>query len=424
MLRRLLFWGFTVVFPLPLVLTYDYLATEPEALKFYIFLGLIAYAWWLLSILLSVRPYWLDRFVGLPSIYGLHGMLGVLAIGAAYLHRDSSYSPSPLARDLGDWAFYGSLAVLCYSVFFMSGWLVDRSRLLLKAKGLLEVVFRRQLSVWIHRLNLVIVAMIWLHAHLLVRVNRHFAFMVLLDLYTVIVLGIYAWRKWIAPDTYLTGTVTGNDARGGSTRRVSVDLDRKAAALRPGDFFFLSFEGSSSVGREWHPFSVTDDNQETLTFTIRQHGDFTRRIENVEKGTRVRLEGPFGRFESIIRSRDREAPLVFLGMGAGVAPLLSLTAAHHTTRKIHLLWAVRNPEDAYYRDVLEAYQAASGGRLQVTISVGRFRREDLAGALSAEVISKGAFFIVGPNPAVLANQRLLRRIGVSARRIHQERLTM
>jgi predicted ferric reductase len=351
-------------------------------------------------------------------------MLGVLAIVAAYLHRDSSYSPSPLARDLGDWAFYGSLFVLCFSVFFMSGWLVDRSRLLLKAKGLLEVVFRRQLSVWIHRLNLVIVAMIWLHAHLLVRVNQHFAFMVLLDLYTVIVLGIYAWRKWIAPDTYLTGTVTGNDARGRSTRRVSVELDRQATALQPGDFFFLSFEGSSSVSREWHPFSVTDDNQKTLTFTIRQHGDFTRRIENVEKGTRVRLEGPFGRFESIIRNRDREAPLVFLGMGAGVAPLLSLAAAHHTTRKIHLLWAVRSQEDAYYRDVLEEYQAASCGRLQVTTSVGRFRREDLAGTLSAEAISKGAFFIVGPNPAVLANQRLLRRIGVSARRIHQERLTM
>ncbi|PVE11802.1 ferric reductase [Streptomyces scopuliridis RB72] len=406
------------------MLTYDFLATEPGPLKFYIFLGLIAYTWWLLSIVLSVRPSWLDRFVGLPSIYGLHGMLGVLAIVAAYVHRDYGYSPSRLARDLGDWGFYGALAVLCFSVFFMSGWLVDRSRLLLAAKRLLEVVFRRRLSVWIHRLNLVIVAMIWLHVHLLVRVNQHFAFMVLFDLYTVMVLGIYAWKKWIAPDTYPMGTVISNEALGGATRKMSVDLDGKAATLQPGDFFFLSFEGSPSVSREWHPFSVTDENPETLTFTIRQHGDFTRRVGNVEVGTRVRLEGPFGRFESIIQDRDHEAPLVLLGMGAGVAPLLSLTAAHHTTRKIHLLWAVRSPEDAYYRDALLEYQAASGDRLQVTTSIGRFRREDLASTLSAEEIAKGAFFIVGPNPAVLANQRLLRRMGVSARRIHQERLTM
>lgn len=282
MLRKLLFWSLAVVFPFPLVQTYDSLATDPGPLKFYIFLGLIAYTWWLLSIMLSVRPSWLHRFVGLPSIYGLHGMLGVLAIVAAYMHREYSYSPSQLARDLGDWAFYGALAVLCFAVFFMSGWLVDRSRLLLKAKGILEIVFRRQFSVWIHRLNLVVVAMIWLHAHLLVRVNQYFAFMVLFDFYTVAALSVYAWNKWIAPDTYLMGSVISNEARGGSTRRVSVGLDSKARSLRPGDFFFLRFEGSTAVSREWHPFSVTDADQKTLAFTIRQHGDFTRRLDDVE----------------------------------------------------------------------------------------------------------------------------------------------
>ncbi|MFF3712960.1 FAD-binding oxidoreductase [Streptomyces phaeochromogenes] len=424
MLRKLLFWSFAVVFPLPLVLTYDAVATAPETLKFYIFLGLIAYAWWLLSVLLSVRPSRLDRFVGMPSIYGLHGMLGILAIIAAYVHRDNSYSPSSLARDLGDWSFYGSLSVLCFSVFFLSGWLVDRSRLLLRIKGFLEIAFRHQFSVWIHRLNLVIVTMIWLHAHLLVRVNQYFGFMVLFDFYTVMTLGIYAWKKWIAPDAYLQGTVASSDMLGGSTRKVSVHLDTRAATLRPGDFFFLSFKGSSSVSGEWHPFSVTDDDRETLTFTIRQHGDFTRRLDNVELGTRVRLEGPFGRFESIIQGHDREAPLVLVGMGAGVAPLLSLAAAHHTTRDIHLLWSVRTPEDAYYRDVLKEYEAASEGRLQVTVSVGRFRRRDLLDALPVEHIAKGAFFIVGPNLAVVAIRRLLWRIGVSPRRIHQERLTM
>jgi predicted ferric reductase len=351
-------------------------------------------------------------------------MLGVLAIVLAFVHRDNSYSGDRLAILLGDWGFYAALTVLCYAVFFMSGWLADRVRPLMIAKRVLERLFRHQLSVWIHRLNLVIIVMIWLHAHLLVRVNQYFAFMVLFDLYTVTVLSIYVWKKWIAPDAYLTGTVISNDARGDSTRRVSIRLDQTATNVRPGDFFFLSLEGSREVSREWHPFSVTDDNQDVLTFTIRQHGDYTRRLTGVPEGARARLEGPFGRFESIVSKQDRQAPLVLLGMGAGVAPLLSLAAAHHTTRKIHLLWAVRDPEDAYYRDVLTQYQAAAGDRMQVTINVGRFKREDLAGLLPAEAIAEGAFFVVGPNPAVLANQRLLRKVGVSAKRIHQERLTM
>ncbi len=111
-------------------------------------------------------------------------------------------------------------------------------------------------------------------------------------------------------------------------------------------------------------------------------------------------------------------------MGAGVAPLLSLTSAHHSKRNIHLLWTVRRPEDIYYRDMLENYQAASGGRLQITTRIGRYRKEDLADTLPAETLSKGAFFIVGPNVAVLSSQRLLRSLGVPARRIHHERLTM
>jgi predicted ferric reductase len=424
MVRKLMFWSVAVVFPLPLVLTYSFQSTDPWRLKYYILLGLVAYTWWLLSIVLSVRPPWLDRLVGLPSIYGLHGMLGVLAVVAAYIHSENGYAPNRVARFLGDWGFYGAVATLCFAVFFLSGWLVDRSMLLLRIKRFLELVFRHQLSVWIHRLNLVILAMIWLHAHLLERVSQHFVFMTLFDLYTVTALGTYAWKKWIAPANYLLGTVQSNDARGETTRRVSIALDHEAAKLQPGDFFFLSFEGSSAVNREWHPFSVTDDNRKTLTFTIRQHGNFTRRLGNLETGTRVRLEGPFGRFDSIVQDQDSDAPLVLIGMGAGVAPLLSLTAAHHPTRKIHLLWSVRRKEDIYYRDKLEEYRAASGGRLQVSARIGRFRKDDLTAALPADALAKGAFFIVGPNTAVLSTQRLLRRAGVSARQIHQERLTM
>ncbi|MFD1370759.1 FAD-binding oxidoreductase [Actinoplanes sichuanensis] len=423
-MRRILLWSTAVVFPLPLVLTYNTLAREPEGLRFYVSLGLTAYAWWLLAIMLSVRPPWLDRLVGLPAVYGLHGMLGVLAIGFAYVHRDNSYAGQPLAALLGDWGFYAAVVVLCFSVFFLSGWLVDRIRMLLEAKRLLERVLRHQVSVWVHRLNLVIVAMIWLHAHLLVRVNQYFGFMMLFDVYTVAVLGLYVWKKWIAADYYLTGAVVGNEPLGGTSRRLSVQLDHAETRIRPGDFFFLRFEGTAAVPGEWHPFSVTDDDQKTLSFTIRQHGDFTRRLTGVDLGVHVRLEGPFGRFDSIAARQHADTPLVLLGMGAGVAPLLSLAAAYHTTREIHVLWAVRQADDAYYRELLARYQASSGNRMTVTAKVGRFSRADLSELLPQQVVRTGAFFVVGPNPAVLANERLLRRIGVSARRIHQERLTM
>lgn len=422
-LRIAALWAAAVLFPMPLMLVYEAVATEPVNLMQLVQFALIAYCWWLLAILLSVRPRWLDRLVGLPQVYRLHGVLGIGALVLAFVHDQNSYTSNGLAETLGDWGLYGAITTLCLAVFFLSGWLVDRSGTLLRARRFLErVVFRHQLSIWLHRLNLVVVLLIWLHVHVLARMNQYAGFMILFDLYTVAVLAVYAWKKWVAPSTHLQGTVVGNEARGASTRRLSIELDRADPAVRPGDFFFLGLEGTAAVGRERHPFSATDDDQGTITFTIRQHGDWTNRLGDVAVGTRARLEGPFGRFDAEVAAHDPEAPLVLLGMGAGVAPLLSLAAAHHRDRRIHLLWSVRTPDDLYYRDQLTQYEAASDGRMQVTTSVGRFRREDLEQELTDEELRTGAFFIVGSSPAVLANQRLLRRMGVSRRRIHQERL--
>jgi predicted ferric reductase len=423
-LRRLAFWSLAVVFPMPLVLTYNAVTPEPMALRIDIFFGLTAYSWWLLSIALSTRPLWLDRLVGLPAIYGLHGMLGILAIGAAYLHHEDAFASHTVARNLGNVAFWAALAVLLYSIFFLSGWFGDRSGAFLKAKRSSEKVIAHQLSVWVHRLNLVIVLMIFLHAQLLARVNQHLSLMLLLDLYTLVAFSLYAWKKWIAPATYLVGNVTSNEPRGVGTRVLRVDLDEQATKARPGDSVFLRFEGSPAVGREWHPFSLSDARSDTLTFTISQHGDFTRELTDVTAGTRVRLDGPYGRFDAIARGLDHDVPLVLLGMGAGVAPLLSLTAAHHLDRPLELLWAVRSPEHAVYEDEIDAYERAPGSWLKATIKVGRFTKADLTQTISEEARANGSFFIVGPSPAVLATQRLLRRAGIPRGRIHHERLTL
>jgi predicted ferric reductase len=423
MAQRLMLWSLVVLFPLPLVLMLNLQLTDADGMRFYISLGLVAYCWWLLAVLLSVRPSWLDRAVGLPSVYALHGALGIVAVAVAYVHGENAFAPTRWSARLGEWGFYLALGVLAYSLFFLSGWLTDRSRLLLRLKSRLEVLFRHRVSMWIHRLNLVVVAMIWLHVHLIDRVNQHFAFMVLFDTWTLLVFGVYVWKKWIAPDDYLSGSVRENLSLNGSTRRLSIVLDHPATRSRPGDFYFLRFQ-SHGIGSEWHPFSATDADRETLTFTIRQNGDFTRQLDGVPPGTRVSLEGPFGRFDAEARRHPENAPLVLIGMGAGVAPLLSLVAGHLAARPIHLLWSVRHGEDAYYGTLLEDYRRIAGDRLSVTTQVGRFRRHQLAVILSPQEIAWGAFFVVGPNQAVLGMQRTLRRIGAPARRIHHERLTL
>ncbi|WP_411699010.1 hypothetical protein [Conyzicola sp.] len=188
MAARLALWAIAVVFPVPLVVFMNVQMNDAGPLRFTISLGLIAYSWWLLAILLSLRPRWLDRRLGLSTIYALHGVLGVAALVPAYLHRANTFAPTELVRTLGDVAFWIAVGVLLWSVLFMSGWVTDRSAPIRRARQTLERVFRRRLSLWIHRLNLVVVLLIWLHVHLIERMTQHFEFMVLFDAYTVGVL--------------------------------------------------------------------------------------------------------------------------------------------------------------------------------------------------------------------------------------------
>jgi predicted ferric reductase len=397
--------------------------TDATSIRFPITLGVIAYSWWLLGILLSTRPSWLDRAVGLPSIYALHGVLAVLAVVPAYLHRQNTFAPDRLALLLGDWAFWTLVVVVCHAIVFLSGWLTDRSRLAHRAKEILEIVFRHQLTVWMHRATLVIVGLIWLHVHVIDRVNQYFAFMTLFDLYTVGVLGLYAWKKLVAPQRDLKAVVSENTALNTSTRQVKLTLDQPADKARPGDFYFARFD-APGLSREPHPFSATDASQSTITLTVRATGDFTNTVPAIPEGTRVQLEGPYGRFDAVLDHTPTDTPLVFIGMGAGIAPLLSLAAAHHGTRPIHVLWSVRNADDAYYADLLHDYEQAPGAPFRSTIQIGRFREAHLNALLDPRELGAGQFFVVGPNPAVLSTQRLLGKMGVPQARIEQERLTM
>ena len=119
-LRIVVLWATAVLFPLPLMLVYDAIATEPENLKQRVLFGLISYSWWLLAILLSIRPRWLDRRVGLPKVYRLHGFLGLGALVLVYIHEQNSYTSNRFTQTFGEWGLCGGIGTLCLALFFLS----------------------------------------------------------------------------------------------------------------------------------------------------------------------------------------------------------------------------------------------------------------------------------------------------------------
>ncbi|WP_167147776.1 ferric reductase [Actinomyces sp. ZJ308] len=429
LLARLTLWGVAVLLPLPLVAAYGSQAVGPLVMRQEVALGIIAYVWWLLAIVLSLRWRWLERRVGLASIYGLHGMLGLAALVLAWLHQRSTYGVDPLGARLGIWAWYLSIATVSLAVFFLSGWIVDHVPGAARLRSWLEHLLPHGLGVWLHRINLVIVVMVLVHAHLLVRLRGGYVgFLLLLDVVTAAVLIAWAWWAWRRRRP--RATVVVNEGLNPDLRRLVLAPDAPMSRLEPGDVVFIKVVPRSwgaALARlwrqgtpgDWHPFSVTGADPERLSFLIRQLGDFTRSLSELPVGARVAMQGPYGRFGRIAEAGG-DRPLVLVGMGAGNAPLLSMIETYARRRPVHLLWSVR-PVD---REAATALVAPYRDDARVTVQERRFTEDDLTRILQDRETALGQFFIVGPPRAVIAMRRTLHRVGVPRAHLHDERLTM
>lgn len=124
--------------------------------------GIIAYVWMLLAIYIGTKPKWLDRLIGLPAAYMLHGILSLVAIVLAFIHKNLNHSYGLVALT-GNIAFILFLSLALYSIIFMAGWLTSRIPLLAKLKRQLEIVFKHEISIWLHRLNLIATFLIFIH---------------------------------------------------------------------------------------------------------------------------------------------------------------------------------------------------------------------------------------------------------------------
>lgn len=82
--------------------------------------GIMAYVYWLAIVLLSTRPKWLEKYIGLPSMYFLHALVGVFALIAATYHKFNSFSLDQNVKLTGNIAWYLAIFGIIYAIFFMA----------------------------------------------------------------------------------------------------------------------------------------------------------------------------------------------------------------------------------------------------------------------------------------------------------------
>ncbi len=96
-------------------------------------------------------------------------------------------------------------------------------------------------------------------------------------------------------------------------------LDR--LGTEPGQFFLWRFLNGEGWTRA-HPYSLSaHPNGRSLRISVKALGDGSADLRRVRRGTRVLIEGPYGRLSPRARTRDR---IALIGAGVGVTPLRSL----------------------------------------------------------------------------------------------------
>jgi propane monooxygenase reductase subunit len=201
----------------------------------------------------------------------------------------------------------------------------------------------------------------------------------------------------------------------------------------PGQYMDIAIPGSDAV-RSFSMANTTSREGGRLEFVIKIYpdGHFSKFLdERVAVGDRLDLNGPYG----VFTLRDSDAGLVFIGGGAGMAPILSLLrsmAERGLERKATFFYGARGRRDLCFEDELRALEdklpdfrylpALSEpadddgwtGETGLITDVVRRHAADLTGAHA---------YVCGPPPMVEAALPLLATLGVDEKRIYYDKFT-
>lgn len=192
---------------------------------------------------------------------------------------------------------------------------------------------------------------------------------------------------------------------------------------RGGQFFLVRFLARGHLVAA-HPYSVSAlPGDGYLRFTVGALGDHSSAVAALRPGTRVLLEGPFGRFTS---ARARKRRVLLVAGGAGVGPICSLAGDFvREGRDVVVLHRARTDEDLALAGELAPVPA-----LRYVPLVGRrsaLGHDPLDPRRLLSVVPDVAareVFVCGPPGLADTVLRSCRTLGVPRDAVHHEELSL
>ena len=228
--------------------------------------------------------------------------------------------------------------------------------------------------------------------------------------------------------------VTGVREEGGGTVNIDIEaVGHPGIRFHPGQFAWIKV-GDTAYTVEEHPYSFASSAEKCrqLSFGVKALGDFSERLQQLEEGTTVFIDGPHGAF-SIDRAQG--PGFVFIAGGVGITPMMSFLntlADRGDPRPVLLIYSTNTEPELAYSDEIEALKE----RLDLeTVYVleepphdwaaeeGRVTGELLERQLPKERFTR-RFFVCGPGPMMAAVEEALLAHGVPQSHINLEKFAL
>ncbi len=197
---------------------------------------------------------------------------------------------------------------------------------------------------------------------------------------------------------------------------------KKGITPRPGQFAY--FQGWRFG--EAHPFTVShhDEASGEISFSIKAVGPYSKKLQSLQPGDTVFIDGPYGVFTKEIGESDR--PVVAIVGGIGITPFIR----HLEAKRIdYLFWGVSSQDDIAYKETVQK----SGAKTSIVLSeqskptanylAGRVDMKLLKAELGTS-LSDYDFYLCGPPPMMASLYQQLTDGGVSENAIHQEKFSL
>jgi predicted ferric reductase len=391
------------------------------------FFGLNAALVMMFQLLLVARLPWLDRRIGMDRLTVWHRWVGFSLLWTILVHANLVVFGYAALGDSGWGSTFLALAGVPASLMGML------AALLVVVIGVVSMRFaRRKLKyeTWhgLHLLLYVALGLAFTHQLFETTTFKSSAFAM-----------VYWWALWLfAFGSLIAGRIVVPVLRNRKHQfRVAAVVPESDSAVsvyitgqhldqlpaRAGQFGVWRFPGHN---RWWlaNPFSLSAaPNGRSLRLTAKAVGATSAGLRNLEVGTRVFLEGPYGAFTSLHRTRPG---VVLIAGGVGVTPVRSLLE-EHTPGDFVVLYRVRDERDAVLLTELRQLVAARRGRLHLL--TGRSdqgaRPFEPAGLhhLVPDIAERDVY-VCGPPAMTAAVLACLRAMKVPNGQVHAEKFSL